>query len=296
MSNYKRIMPLTLVLFATLIGGTAAQKEAAQQQTPHWEVLQRQFKEMLSEDAMAAPFSRIDKLKQILKKEDISDQELATAALKFMSQNENAGDEILLVTYAVMMSATKPVDLAQVWTAALAAKDEKSRDSATTLLEFLEHYRSEKPNFRLYTPLLTGRTDDMPRALVEYMYEHDPRQAFLTIVDATRNVSPQNKQASDQRERDLLFAHHMIEHAKWFLSNNYQEGREEAIKVAIQQLTKLANAPEWWVRLYVVKIIVDCDELRTPAILSKLADDKNAAVREAVQSLKQNQTPTMRQP
>jgi hypothetical protein len=152
------------------------------------------------------------------------------------------------------------------------------------------------------------RDEEVPGALVEYMYEQSPAQALLVFLrvdrrdetiarlrairerlDARREGREARQveipQQRDER-RELLLATHLVDDAIWFKENKFNEQFQQAKPEVNELLAKLSAHEQWWVRLYVVAIMRREPALRQAGVLEQLRGDGNALVNKAANSLK----------
>jgi len=254
--------------------------------------LDQHFRKMLkiTETESFPPYSWINDLKALLEKEKISDKELAQATLAFISANRDMGEMLLIVVHVVEQSA-RTDDLVEIWFEALSSKDKNVAQCAGSMLSLLEDQHYHKESFGLYSDLL--RKNNVPANLVEYMYSRNLHRGFRTLLDLTTDVStPEKKEASFRRMIELKLAHRMVTHAEWFPGSPewrdiLKEDHDAAIAAAGKHLAKLAQAPEWWARLYAVKVAGNKTEFLTgsAAWIKPLTEDKNELVRKAAQEV-----------
>jgi hypothetical protein len=159
-------------------------------------------------------------------------------------------------------------------------------------------------NFEDYVDYVRGQQNP-PAPFVEYIYGRSPwralivfyrgdRQRAITAIQAeAREVEAarqeleggtprQPAQRPQESERGILLAEQIVRHAialkKWDNGKLLPEAKE--------QLAKLAEYDEWWVRLYVAEIMLRHPELRVPEVVEKLSSDGNASVSKAAKAAK----------
>ena len=271
---------LTVALSLIAIGvAIAAAADATTQPASHEAILEQCFSGMLDAKARVAPWSNVDTLTQLKKQHGITDKEIAAAVLKFVATHISAGDgEVTLLPAMLTLYSAEPAALAEVWITALDSKDKNTRTAAVSMLDKLEYLPDGDTSLKCYEGLLQGKPGEFSPAVVRYLYDRNANAAFVMLARHTTDMStPQLKKDTYARQAELLLAEHMIDHAQWYSSNTATEGRDEARKTARIYLAKLADAPEWWVRLYAAKIALSA-ALGDEAVIKKLTDDQNPIV------------------
>lgn len=273
MPQRQSILPIVALSLISLGVASASAADSTTRPVSHEAVLEQCFTEMLDVKARLTLWGNIDKLTQLKKDHGITDRELAAAVLKFVATHIDAGEATMLPTMAAMFSA-KPATLAEVWIAAVDSKDTNTCTAAVSMLDKLEYLPGEGSSLKCYEGLLGNKPGEFPPTVVKYMYGRNANAAFIMLARHTTDMStPQRKKDTCERQAELLLAEHMIEHAQWYSSNLATEGRDEAMKTA----RKLADAPEWWVRLYAAKTALSAT-LGDEAIVEKLKNDKDPRV------------------
>jgi len=151
------------------------------------------------------------------------------------------------------------------------------------------------------------QNENVPTAFIQYLYERSPNRAFLVFVrtdqqsDAVKGLKAIRKKMEQQganleglprpragvEKNELLLAEHTISNAIWLRKHYYHERFPAASQLAKQELYKLAERNEWWVRLYVAEIMLRNRELRLADVLDRLSRDSNALVSKAAKSAKE---------
>lgn len=176
-------------------------------------------------------------------------------------------------------------------------------------------------NYRDYRDYVCRRLNtkqEVPQAFIEYLYERSPERALLVFYRADgckdmvarlmdlRRQQEQHQAGQDQDEpavqpeksreekirqrvkkemqKEILLAEHIVSNVIWLKKNNFGEEFYKALPAAKQQLSKLAEQEQWWVRLYVVEIMRRHRELRLADVLGKLSRDSNVLVRNSANS------------
>lgn len=166
-------------------------------------------------------------------------------------------------------------------------------------------------NYRDYVDYI-NRTlnmhDEVPTAFVEYIYERSPDQALLVYLRVDRrdetiarlHAIGENLEAARQgrqarkvkipqrrdQQREFLLAAHVVDNAIWLKENEFDEQLKQALPEAQEQLAKLSEHDQWWVRLYVAEIMRRHRELRLADVLDKLSEDANPSVSKAAKAAK----------
>lgn len=117
----------------------------------------------------------------------------------------------------------------------------------------------QPPDFTRYAALLRARAKDPPTVLVAYMIDSAPDLALQTLADTL---------ITDAATRRALLDAAKSEHGAGL----------ERLAQDNARWARLA----WWVRLYVANRLQREPTLRTPALVQRLRDDPNPAVRAAL--------------
>jgi hypothetical protein len=159
------------------------------------------------------------------------------------------------------------------------------------------------------------RNEEIPAPFIEYIYEQHPGKALLVFVYASRqavgagqlpilrdvfdarrqDVEPHEmrqlqaeKRHQDLRQQqakaeqsELLLAAHVIDNAIWLRENGFVDRFQKALPEANAELAKLAEHKQWWVRLYVVKMMRRHPEFRQDDVIDTLSKDDNPLVAKA---------------
>jgi hypothetical protein len=158
-------------------------------------------------------------------------------------------------------------------------------------------------NFEDYADYVRGQQNP-PEAFVEYIYGRSPGRALLVFHRAgrtglaiaklrdTREKMEAAKREADEAPRgawprkapepqrtldDIMVAERIVSHA--ITLKKWENGK--LLPEAKEQLAKLAEREEWWVRRYVAEIMRQHPELRQDEVLEKLSEDDNATVSNA---------------
>ncbi len=148
-----------------------------------------------------------------------------------------------------------------------------------------------------------NRNEDIPNGFVEYLFERSPGRALLAFNRADRRGETVDRLQEMRREleqrgnigklpqpkagvgqSDIFLAEHMISNAIWFKKHHFDHQFQDALPAAKQQLSKLSEQQQWWVRLYVAEIMRRYREFRQTEVLEKLSHDSNAVVSKSAKS------------
>jgi hypothetical protein len=167
----------------------------------------------------------------------------------------------------------------------------------------------EPVNFREYADYIgqqVAGNEDVPAAFAEYIFERSPERALLAFHRGGRarhtvaqlqaisnafearqrgeDAAVEKPEPVDDPPKEILLEAHIVEHAIWLKRYKFDEQFRKALPEAKEQLTKLAERKEWWVRLYVAEIMRRHRELRMDDVLQKLRDDSNESVSKAAEA------------
>lgn len=139
----------------------------------------------------------------------------------------------------------------------------------------------EPLNFSEYGAYLRNRVrkkEAIPEAFIIYIYSREPSHALLAFYYAHEEWPP--------KRRDLLWSEHVISNAIWMKENGFDEAFKKAQPEAIEHLQQLSRHDQWWVRLYVAKII-SYPGLEDGSIHEQLLKDENELVQRAIAETKE---------
>ena len=131
---------------------------------------------------------------------------------------------------------------------------------------------------------MDGRSDEFEAQLAEWNKEmaalqgKDPqpvRPVPPPVAKSLPDATPRHLESKPPRE--ILLSEHIISNAIWLKQHGFDERFEKALPEAREQLLQLAAREQWWVRLYVVKMMRQHQELREPEVLDKLSRDSGTA-------------------
>lgn len=182
-------------------------------------------------------------------------------------------------------------------------------------------------NYEVYEEYVSGqlaRSEQVPTAFIEYIYERSPGRALIVFYYAnptrhaeavarlkqmqkefeaqkqedeedngqSKTSEPQEEQPEEilrqQRQeeklQELLLAEHIVSSAIWLNNNGFVEYFQKVLPEAKVQLLKLSRYDQWWGRLYVAEIMRQNPELRLEDVLSRLSNDRDVSVRKVAKS------------
>jgi hypothetical protein len=109
------------------------------------------------------------------------------------------------------------------------------------------------------------------------MYASDPGSALIAMMRAYQLRDP-------AEIKSIRWAEHVVSELFWRRRYGFVDGKA-VDPVAISELDKLSRDGHWWARLYVAQIVTQHSELAKPELVTRLAADENALVRETVPKL-----------
>ncbi|MCS7161463.1 MAG: hypothetical protein RMJ19_13400 [Gemmatales bacterium] len=131
-----------------------------------------------------------------------------------------------------------------------------------------------------YIEILKSYGDDVPPSLIEYLFEQFPGRGLLWVHEAFAPAQLTN----EDFERKLIQATHIIETTSWRMCNGLKTIAQQDI--AMQQIDMLSKSELWYVRFYVVHILLGDRFFRTPELVKKLQNDPHPLVRERAKYIK----------
>ncbi|HKQ47912.1 MAG TPA: hypothetical protein VJZ71_07585 [Phycisphaerae bacterium] len=166
---------------------------------------------------------------------------------------------------------------------ALAPQLDNRDDTVTAMVQDLlrgyeDRSATRPPDFSAYRALIEAdvRAGREPQtSLVKFMYESEPGTALQTMVRACQLRKP-------EEIKPLLWAEHVVAELLWKRQYGFVE-RTAADVAVVQELEKLSRQPQWWVRLYVVEIVLAYPELGPPGVVERLLEDADPRIRESMQ-------------
>jgi len=93
-------------------------------------------------------------------------------------------------------------------------------------------------------------------------------------------VSREGRLQNRDKMKAILWAQHTVEDVLWKQKLHFDKPGD--LQSAIDELDKLSQFEEWWVKLYVAEMLRRHEELKDAKILERLRSDKNPLVAKAV--------------
>ncbi len=131
---------------------------------------------------------------------------------------------------------------------------------------FVEYIYERSPARALLVFLRADRQRDIIARLMEMRKNHQrgqekrglDTQPLPTVTNLPDEIPPLrdeiHRQQDERLYKEILLAEHIVSNAIWLKENNFGERFQKALPEAKEQLTKLAEYDQWWVRRYVVEI------------------------------------------
>lgn len=141
------------------------------------------------------------------------------------------------------------------------AGNEQQKSTAWNWLGGTDRAKDGGIDFSHYERILRERSTDKAAAIIDYMFNREPRAAVLSM-------------------------------ARVYGDNAGEAELAATIKCdPTSVLQSLADRPEWWAHLYVATVLEKDSFLRTPELLEILEKDTNPIVQEKVSKLKEEMLP-----
>ncbi|MEX2120877.1 MAG: hypothetical protein WD847_14900 [Pirellulales bacterium] len=160
----------------------------------------------------------------------------------------------------------------------LDADDKAMQGAVEEFMDFVEG-RCDEPDYSYYLNLMQAARDRPLRSLIRYMIVQTPGRALVMLVRQQRVVSPERRARWD----DLLLSEHVISSAIWKLKGGFEA--TDDVRTAREELAKLVEQEEWWIRLYVVEVLRYQKELRAHGMIERLKTDPDEVVRQAAEAI-----------
>jgi hypothetical protein len=159
---------------------------------------------------------------------------------------------------------------------AMATADE--RKPLHRVLATVDARESTTGDFRAYKPYLADDRSVPALTAIRYMYQSSPREAIATMVDAKSIKKPQaieilGRVASVQREIQA------------FESATTLGDKASIVPKIKEDLRELMKNPEWWVRLYVARILAKDRSYREQDIVDQLRRSSHPLIKETVEEI-----------
>ncbi len=140
---------------------------------------------------------------------------------------------------------------------------------------------------RDYHFIVTDYKANVPKELIEYLFEEFPEEAWGYFMGAER-IGPvgvaQSIESTKLSPQDFEWAAHVIQTTAWRMQRGYKQFAET--KLAQEQIERLANDPAWYSRRYVVHVLLKYPFFRTPELVKRLQEDKHPLVRDRAKFIK----------
>ncbi|HEX2971437.1 MAG TPA: hypothetical protein VHP11_03845 [Tepidisphaeraceae bacterium] len=274
----KRIVPGLLVALIAVSGVSCSkmkmpkmpQVKLFKDETPEQKV-QKQFAAVVKSTSDAQFYKETGTLLELAQKLQWDNSRLLTAALDYQPQVETDDQA---ATYQRLLDLLRVPKSAVVALAApkLSSSDAKQAELSRTLL------RSAAPadprgaaDFSQFTQYLAANQAQPPQQLILWMYDRDPAAAMEQML----GIYGQKLSTDDLRT--LRIATRVLDQMAWKerydLSN---PGDTDAL--AVQQAETLSQYEQWWIRLYVAKMVVKYPALRKTELVTRLTQDPNPMV------------------
>ncbi len=150
--------------------------------------------------------------------------------------------------------------------------DKEGRQELVQHLE-LRNQPNESPSFHYYTVYLKKHADKVPEGLAGHMLSVSPGLGLRTLVRVYLGTVDDFK--------TVLLTERLVDDLVWKLENGLVV-EDTVISNVAKKLSDLSQHPVWWVRLYVVHIMLRYKDQRQTDVLRRLAKDEHPEVREAV--------------
>ncbi len=130
-----------------------------------------------------------------------------------------------------------------------------------------------RKDFSHFKPYLEAHASPAPAKLVLWMYEYDSAAAMWEM----RDVYGANMSADDFR--GLSAGEHVVSEIL-FRQQAGLIAPDQLDQPAVEQLARLAQYRQWWVRLYVANVLLKHPQFRKPQVLDLLKNDTDDLVKQ----------------
>ncbi len=156
------------------------------------------------------------------------------------------------------------------------SEDPGLRSAARIFLEIVEGeaWKGCPDGYRYFAYVLGPGVRDNQRDLVKYLYDNHPGCGLLAILE--------DQPSGSEQSRSVRWAEHVISTAIWEKENGFKHAFRQTTRQAVEQLELLSRRDAWWVRLYVAEILHRHPEFRTPEVMTRLKNDQDKLIRQAV--------------
>ena len=131
----------------------------------------------------------------------------------------------------------------------------------------------EKENLRSG---FAGVQKDVPRELIEYLFEEFPCEAWEEF--RRHEWAVYNSSSTRFTLQEVELTNHLVETTAWRMQRGHRQFAE--IKLTRDHLQRLANDGAWYSRRYVVHVLLKYPFLRTPELVKQLHADEHPLVRD----------------
>lgn len=113
------------------------------------------------------------------------------------------------------------------------------------LMGTVDHDSERGPDFsniRMAMETYRRANEDIPRDLISFMLDQDAEQALIVCMKVF--------EVGAEQQRQIRWAAHVVDELSWRARWGY-EIDEQTIRIAREELERLASSDEWWIRMYV---------------------------------------------
>jgi hypothetical protein len=129
---------------------------------------------------------------------------------------------------------------------------------------------------RTYGQVLQEYKKDVPRELIEYLFEEFPCEAWEEF--RRHEWAVYNSDSTRFTLQEVELTNHLVETTAWRMQRGHRQFAE--IKLTRDHLQRLANDGAWYSRRYVVHVLLKYPFLRTPELVKQLHADEHPLVRD----------------
>jgi hypothetical protein len=129
---------------------------------------------------------------------------------------------------------------------------------------------------RTYGQVLQEYKKDVPRELIEYLFEEFPCEAWEEF--RRHEWAVYNSSSTRFTLQEVELTNHLVETTAWRMQRGHRQFAE--IKLTRDHLQRLANDGAWYSRRYVVHVLLKYPFLRTPELVKQLHADEHPLVRD----------------
>jgi hypothetical protein len=129
---------------------------------------------------------------------------------------------------------------------------------------------------RTYGQVLQEYKKDVPRELIEYLFEEFPCEAWEEF--RRHEWAVYNSDSTRFTLQEVELTNHLVETTAWRMQRGHRQFAE--IKLTRDHLQQLATDGAWYSRRYVVHVLLKYPFLRTPELVKQLHADEHPLVRD----------------